>query len=199
MSSLTPTPALPSGLLAAIAYFLGSVPLKIRTTIYELVILIGGLATYAILAFPHADSFGVHIPARQVAILTGILTLLAALARSNVFHQVMLEADAAPTPEPIPAIDSTVTDIGPAPIAEDPAAEAAPLPEPIVEQPAAVPAAPEAAPAPAPAAEQPATDDRYGWQPTPGEPPSAAPTPITPLPEAVDPTAAAAPVAAPVV
>lgn len=180
MSSLTPAPALPSGLLAAIAYFLGRVPLKVRTSIYELVILAGGLATYAILAFPHADSFGVHIPARQVAILTGILTLLAALARSNVFHQVMLEADAAPVADPIPTIASTVTDIGPAPVIEEPA-PADPLPDP----------APVVDPVPAPAAVE--------VEPTPAPAP-AIPAPVTvgDVPVA-DPTAAAAPAAAPVV
>jgi hypothetical protein len=166
MSSLTPTPALPSGLLAAIAYFLGRVPIKVRTSIYELVILLGGLATYAILAFPHADSFGIHLPARQAAILTGCLTLLAALARSNMLKDVLLEGDSAAASsgapadaasDPIPAIESTVTDIGPTPAIADPA--------PIVEP------TPAADPAPVPADPAPA--------PVPVTPVSVPPTPIT--------------------
>lgn len=145
MSNLTPPPAFPSGLIAAIAYFLGRVPLKVRTSIYELVILLAGISTLLILLFPYTRTYGVEIPARPVAILTGVLALLASLARSNIFKQVMLEADAAPqtvagavigdltgsaTTQPL-TYQSEAALVGPSepvPVVGDPSSDAAPAP-----------------------------------------------------------------------
>lgn len=108
MTNLAPPPAFPSGLIAAIAYFLGRVPLKVRTSIYELIILLAGVATLLILLFPYARTYGIEVPPRPVAVLTGVLTLLASLARSNIFKQVMLEP-ANPTPV-VPAAAAVIGD-----------------------------------------------------------------------------------------
>ncbi|MGH3998839.1 MAG: hypothetical protein ACRDTJ_15445 [Pseudonocardiaceae bacterium] len=59
------------------------VPTKWRGRVYAGVATAAGIATVAVLVLPFLPAFGVDLPPRWVAVLTGIAAFFGALAKSN--------------------------------------------------------------------------------------------------------------------
>ncbi len=71
-------------MVAALVALLQYLPAAQRRRVYDAAGVLSALLTVVVLAFANADVFGVEVPSRWLAILTGATLLLTSLARANV-------------------------------------------------------------------------------------------------------------------